>query len=197
MTRRPVNDTGTYTLADGREGDVRSVLEGVVLTSFIAAHEEDGGRLELEPDFGLLLALGVAELPVVGGHALTIVHEMGPFGAMWTLGGPPGWPPKTVGDELLVLRLVSGEVAISTVEVDDEETAAREEECVEAILRAHHPVAEALGFSDPLTVLLTVLVDHPGVFRAPMSPVRDLFEQAGLIQDEDRLMTWEAYQARV
>lgn len=186
-----------YTLADGREGDVRAVLDGVVLTHFIASHEEDAGRLALQPDLGLLLALCADELPLVGGGVLSIVLESGPFDAMWTLGGPAGWLPRTTGDELLVLCLVSGEVAISTAEIDVDQTAAREEECVEAILQAHRPMAAAMGFSDPLTVLLTVLVDHPEHFRTPMSPVCDLFEEAGLIQHEDRLMTWDEYQTRI
>lgn len=197
MVQPPWDENGRYTLVDGREGDIRSVLEGVVLTHFIAAHEQDAGRLALEPDLGPLLGLGNGQLPLRGGGALSIVHEAGPLGAMWTLGGPPGWLPTTLGEELLVFRVMSGAVAVSTAEVDEEEAEVRELSCVEAILEAHNSMAAALGFSDPLTVLLTVLVDHPKLFRVPMSPVCDLFEAAGLIQHEDRLMAWETYVARV
>ncbi|CAN5183137.1 SEC-C metal-binding domain-containing protein [soil metagenome] len=187
-------DDDLFATLDGRYGDPRSALDGIVLTHLVAGHEGDAGRLELEPDFSLLLVLGDEELPLVGGGALRIRHENSPFGAFWSLEGPPGWLPDHEGDELLALRLSGGEVALSVVHIDDEAVEGRDEAAVTAILDAHEQIAAALGFSDPHVVLLTVLVDHPELFRSPLSPLYELYELAGLVQHEDRLLSWEQYQ---
>lgn len=169
-----------------------SLLHGAVLTHFVADHEVEGRRLEVDPDLTVLRSLHTDAVPLADGGVLRLREEHSPFGTVWTLSGPRGWPPAG-GDELLVVEIGDGLVTVGAIDVDDIDDDA-DDRCVEAIQEVVDPLLADGGSADPVAIILEVLRRDQALFAGPRSPLQDLYEMAGLIQHEGRLMRWETYQ---
>lgn len=169
-----------------------TLLRGVVLTQFVADHEVEGRRLEVDPDLTVLRSLHTTTVPLADGGVLRLREEQSPIATMWTLGGPRGWPPAG-GDELLVLELGDGVVTVGAIDIDDIDDDA-DDRCVEAILEVVDPLLADGGSADPVGVVLAVLERDRTLLDGPRSPLQDLYELAGMIQHDGRLMRWETYQ---
>jgi hypothetical protein len=174
-------DESAFPLRDGRLCDLGGLIEGVTLTHVLTPEERDAGVVDLQPDLSPahLVSPDGRTFPLDGGgdHDLELDHH--------GLTAPRGWLPE---EDVLVLRIVDGRVAISgldTVPEVDTTTAARLADTL-AALRAQHarPI-------DEVELLIDVRARYPKALSTPQAPLRDLLAAEGLAATDRGVVTAE------
>lgn len=154
------------------------LLEGLVLTHRLTGEELQRGMVEVEPDLGEVAT--AASLTLSQGGLLDVHYDWGDtedYHPGGSLVGPNGWLTRFTPGDLLAFRLRRG--GLELMVVADPGPGHTEQQ---ALLRAFD---EALAGRQMVGIHTSLLVDEAlmadrTLFRAPVLPVSELLEAAGL-----------------
>jgi len=154
------------------------LLDGVVFTHRLTESEIAGDLVDFIPDLAAI-DLDTRELDLPGG-TVKLEFDWGDdphLSEHGSLVGPAGWLDGFTPGDLVAFRHHGTSVVVEPVG----EVAGGDEEihAIEAAFDAETGYEKGLG-AEPGTVLEHVLIEHPGLFRRPASPVSELFATAGL-----------------
>ena len=176
---------GFWTLPDGRLGATELADRPARLSHLVSADELARGVLEIDPDLSVLSGPRDYSLRA-GGICRDRTEDLPTGGVQGVLAGPPGWLDAFAPGDLVVVDWDGETIGLETADrsaidpADDERAIG----LLRSALGAHDRSEDAI---EPFELLLDVRVGHPDTFARTLSPIRELFERAGIELRDDWL----------
>lgn len=174
-------DDNSYLVApDDRVVDLRALLDGRVFSHRMTAAEVDRGVAAIDPDIILPLLTFRDDVVRFAGGGVGSLHAFEPESLddapQLAVEGPPGWLHDATGDEIVGFTLSEGEMtAVRNVDAADSDAISK------GLLAAFERVMDSELASAPLVdVVVDCILADPTAFAAPVAPLGELLEAAGL-----------------